>query len=177
MPIKQAKSALPMPKFGIDSVRCFDGAFPSAPFVYEHKRAGRWAYRFSCGPPRYGLPSGRRPACAPCRRRMVFVLPFSPPVPPDGRCVLLPPVRRSRARLPPTLLPCPTPAAHQLGFNQQCVLCVQQPQQLSTPCGVHVPPQFLLRAFDLLVQFTVFLTVEMLLQGFHVVIHCGTSFW
>ena len=33
----------------------------------------------------------------------------SPPVPLDGRCVLLPPVRRSRARLPPALLPCPTP--------------------------------------------------------------------
>ena len=28
--------------------------------------------------------------------------------------------------------------AHQLGFNQQCVLCVQQPQQLSAPCGIHV---------------------------------------
>ena len=48
---------------------------------------------------------------------------------------------------------------------------------LSAPRGVHVPPQFLLRVFDLLVQFTVFLTVETLLQGFHVVIHCGTSFW
>lgn len=64
--------------------------------------------------------------------------------------------------------------AHQLGFNQQCVLRIQQSQQLLPPCGVHVPPQFLLGAFDLLVQFTVFLTVEMLLQGFHVVIHCGT---
>ena len=66
--------------------------------------------------------------------------------------------------------------AYQLGFNQQCVLCVQQPQQLSAPRGVHIPPQFFLRVFDLLVQFTVFLTVETLLQGFHVVIHCGTSF-
>mgnify|MGYP001144016561 CR=1 FL=1 len=35
--------------------------------------------------------------------------------------------------------------------------------------------KFLLRVFDLLVQFTVFLTVETLLQGFHVVVHCGTS--
>jgi len=66
--------------------------------------------------------------------------------------------------------------AHQLGFDQQCVLRVQQMQQLLSPHGVHVPPQFLLGAFDLLVQFTVFLTVETLLQGFHVVIHCGTSF-
>ena len=40
----------------------------------------------------------------------VFVSPFSPPVPPDGRCVLLPPARRNRAHLPPALLPCPTPA-------------------------------------------------------------------
>ena len=48
--------------------------------LLELKRAGRWAYRFSCGPPRYGLPSGHPPACAPCRHRTVFVLPFrSPP--------------------------------------------------------------------------------------------------
>ena len=44
-----------------DSVRYSDGAFPSAPFVYEHRRAGRWVYRFSCVPPRYGLPSGHPP--------------------------------------------------------------------------------------------------------------------
>lgn len=87
-----------------------DGVFPSVLFVYEHRRAGRWAYRFSCGPPRCGLPSARPPACVPCHRRTVFVSPFSPPVPPGGRCVLLPLAQRSRARLPPTLLPCPTPA-------------------------------------------------------------------
>ena len=66
--------------------------------------------------------------------------------------------------------------AHQLGFDQQRVLCVQQPQQLSAPHGIHVPPQFLMGTFDLGVQFAVFLTVETLLQGFYVVVHCGTSF-
>ena len=67
--------------------------------------------------------------------------------------------------------------AHQLGFNQQCVLCVQQPQQLSAPRGVHVPPQFLLGTFDLLGQFWMLLMVETFLQSLRVVIHCGTSFW
>ena len=38
--------------------------------------------------------------------------------------------------------------AHQCGLRQQCVLCVQQSQQLSAPRGVHVPPQFLLGVFD-----------------------------
>ena len=48
--------------------------------------------------------------CECCLRHLHVFSPFSPPVPPDGRCVLLPPVRRSRARLPPVLSPCPTPA-------------------------------------------------------------------
>ena len=43
-------------------------------------------------------------------RHLHVFSPFSPPVPPDGRCVLLPPARRSRAHLPPALSPCPTPA-------------------------------------------------------------------
>ena len=67
--------------------------------------------------------------------------------------------------------------AHQLGFNQQCVLCVQRAEQPPAPRGVHVPPQFFLGVFDLGVQFWMRLTVETLFQGFHVVIHCGTSFW
>ena len=67
--------------------------------------------------------------------------------------------------------------AHQLGFNQQCVLCVQQPQQLSAPRGIHVPPQILMGVFDLLGQLWILLAVETLLQGFHVIVHCGTSFW
>lgn len=66
--------------------------------------------------------------------------------------------------------------AHQLGFNQQRVLCVQQPQQLLSLRSVHVPPQFLLGVFDLCVQFAVFLPVETLLQSLHVVVHRGTSF-
>ncbi len=74
------------------------------------RRAGKWAHRFSCAPPRYGLPGGRPPACAPSRRRTVFVSPFSPPVLSGGRCVLLPLARRNRAHLPPALSPCPTPA-------------------------------------------------------------------
>ena len=48
--------------------------------------------------------------CECCLRHLHVFSPFSPPVPLDGRCVLLPPVRRSRARLPPALSPCPTPA-------------------------------------------------------------------
>ena len=42
--------------------------------------------------------------------------------------------------------------AHQLGFNQQCVLRIQQSQQLSAPRGIHVPPQILMGVFDLLGQ-------------------------
>ena len=55
-------------------------------------------------------PNARLRVSECCLRHLRVFLPFSPPVPPDGRCVLLPPVRRSRARLPPALLPCPTPA-------------------------------------------------------------------
>ena len=55
-------------------------------------------------------PNARLRVCECCLRHLHVFSPFSPPVPPDGRCVLLPPVRRSRARLPPALSPCPTPA-------------------------------------------------------------------
>ena len=67
--------------------------------------------------------------------------------------------------------------AHQRGLCQQRVLRIQQMEQFSASRGVHVPPQLLLGTFNLGVQFAVFLTVEALLQGLHVVIHCGTSFW
>ena len=54
-------------------------------------------------------PNARLRVCECCLRHLHVFSPFSPPVPLDNRCVLLPPARRSRARLPPTLLPCPTP--------------------------------------------------------------------
>ena len=66
--------------------------------------------------------------------------------------------------------------AHQRGLSQQCILCVQQMEQLLTLCGIHVPPQFLSGGFDGVDEVLRLLFVESFLQGFHVVVHGAPSF-
>lgn len=65
-----------------------------------------WTDSLLCSAP----PNARLRVCECCLRHLHVFSPFSPPVLPSGRCVLLPPARRSRAHLPPALSPCPTPA-------------------------------------------------------------------
>ena len=56
--------------------------------------------------------------------------------------------------------------AHQLGFNQQCILCVQQPKQFSAAFGIYAIAQALTGAFNLGVQFWMRLTVEVFCRAF-----------
>jgi hypothetical protein len=56
-------------------------------------------------------------------------------------------------------------------------LCVQQPQQLSAAFGIYAIARALTDGLDGVDELHWLLFVESFLQGFHVVVHCGTSFW
>ena len=66
--------------------------------------------------------------------------------------------------------------AHQLGFDQQRVLCVQQPKQFSAAFGIYAIAQALTGGLDGVDEVLRLLFVESFLQGFHVVVHGDPSF-